>query len=186
MEDYSEQDSHNIASPTEEPKSVGTSCCSEFPLSLLEIGQPCQAHPDLHKIIQVRNMGARLGFCRRVEWNVCFTFGISLLGKIPGNWKFTFQAGAIKSSLFLLLPTISQERGRHGAALAGTKLLPLWREVALLGVRSGFGAGRLMGTLSPWGAHQQPASLPGIILVSALPLSFSGRGISGSGRQERQ
>ncbi|XP_030906559.2 KICSTOR complex protein SZT2 isoform X5 [Melopsittacus undulatus] len=53
MEDYSEQDSHNIASPTEEPKSsVGTSCCSEFPLSLLEIGQPCQAHPDLHKIIQ--------------------------------------------------------------------------------------------------------------------------------------
>ncbi|XP_064372150.1 KICSTOR complex protein SZT2 isoform X5 [Dromaius novaehollandiae] len=53
MEDYSEQDSHNIASPTEEPKSsMGTSCCSEFPLSLLEIGQPCQAHPDLHKIIQ--------------------------------------------------------------------------------------------------------------------------------------
>ncbi|XP_017680131.1 PREDICTED: protein SZT2 isoform X6 [Lepidothrix coronata] len=53
MEDYSEQDSHNVASPTEEPKSsVGTSCCSEFPLSLLEIGQPCQAHPDLHKIIQ--------------------------------------------------------------------------------------------------------------------------------------
>ncbi|XP_075615764.1 KICSTOR complex protein SZT2 isoform X3 [Balearica regulorum gibbericeps] len=53
MEDYSEQDSHNIASPTEEPKSsLGTSCCSEFPLSLLEIGQPCQAHPDLHKIIQ--------------------------------------------------------------------------------------------------------------------------------------
>ncbi|KAM8805626.1 KICSTOR complex protein SZT2 [Eudromia elegans] len=53
MEDYSEQDSHNIASPTEEPKSsVGTSCCSEFPLSLLENGQPCQAHPDLHKIIQ--------------------------------------------------------------------------------------------------------------------------------------
>uniref|UniRef100_A0A8C3N101 Uncharacterized protein n=1 Tax=Geospiza parvula TaxID=87175 RepID=A0A8C3N101_GEOPR len=32
--------------------SAGTSCCSEFPLSLLEIGQPCQAHPDLHKIIQ--------------------------------------------------------------------------------------------------------------------------------------
>uniref|UniRef100_A0A8C9L0G8 SZT2 subunit of KICSTOR complex n=1 Tax=Serinus canaria TaxID=9135 RepID=A0A8C9L0G8_SERCA len=29
-----------------------SSCCSEFPLSLLEIGQPCQAHPDLHKIIQ--------------------------------------------------------------------------------------------------------------------------------------
>ncbi|XP_029815510.1 KICSTOR complex protein SZT2 isoform X6 [Manacus vitellinus] len=53
MEDYSEQDSHNVASPTEEPKSsVGTNCCSEFPLSLLEIGQPCQAHPDLHKIIQ--------------------------------------------------------------------------------------------------------------------------------------
>ncbi|XP_067997638.1 KICSTOR complex protein SZT2 isoform X2 [Melanerpes formicivorus] len=53
MEDYSEQDSHNVASPTEEPKScVATSCCSEFPLSLLEIGQPCQAHPDLHKIIQ--------------------------------------------------------------------------------------------------------------------------------------
>ncbi|XP_009956679.1 PREDICTED: protein SZT2, partial [Leptosomus discolor] len=53
MEDYSEQDSRNIASPTEEPKSsVGTSCCSEFPLSLLEIGQPCQAHPDLHRIIQ--------------------------------------------------------------------------------------------------------------------------------------
>lgn len=121
MEDYSEQDSHNVASPTEEPKSsTGTSCCSEFPLSLLEIGQPCQAHPDLHKIIQVRNVEAQLGFCRRVEWNVCFTFGISLLGKIPGNWKFTFQAGAIKSSLFLLLPTISQERGRHGAALAGT------------------------------------------------------------------
>uniref|UniRef100_A0A8U8AQY3 Uncharacterized protein n=1 Tax=Geospiza parvula TaxID=87175 RepID=A0A8U8AQY3_GEOPR len=41
------------SSPTEEPKSsAGTSCCSEFPLSLLEIGQPCQAHPDLHKIIQ--------------------------------------------------------------------------------------------------------------------------------------
>uniref|UniRef100_A0A8C2TAU1 SZT2 subunit of KICSTOR complex n=1 Tax=Coturnix japonica TaxID=93934 RepID=A0A8C2TAU1_COTJA len=41
------------SSPTEEPKSsVGTSCCSEFPLSLLENGQPCQAHPDLHKIIQ--------------------------------------------------------------------------------------------------------------------------------------
>ncbi|KAM6262726.1 KICSTOR complex protein SZT2 isoform 6-T6 [Porphyrio hochstetteri] len=53
MEDYSEQDSHNFASPAEEPKSsLGTSCCSEFPLSLLEIGQPCQAHPDLHKIIQ--------------------------------------------------------------------------------------------------------------------------------------
>ncbi|XP_075280815.1 KICSTOR complex protein SZT2 isoform X4 [Opisthocomus hoazin] len=53
MEDYSEQDSHNVASPTEEPKSsMGTSCCAEFPLSLLEIGQPCQAHPDLHKIIQ--------------------------------------------------------------------------------------------------------------------------------------
>ncbi|XP_065596339.1 KICSTOR complex protein SZT2 isoform X2 [Cyrtonyx montezumae] len=53
MEDYSEQDSHNVASPTEELKSsVGTSCCSEFPLSLLENGQPCQAHPDLHKIIQ--------------------------------------------------------------------------------------------------------------------------------------
>ncbi|XP_052521973.1 KICSTOR complex protein SZT2 isoform X3 [Tympanuchus pallidicinctus] len=53
MEDYSEQDSHNVASPTEEPKSsVGTGCCSEFPLSLLENGQPCQAHPDLHKIIQ--------------------------------------------------------------------------------------------------------------------------------------
>ncbi|XP_062353502.1 KICSTOR complex protein SZT2 isoform X5 [Cinclus cinclus] len=53
MEDYSEQDSRNITSPTEEPKSsVGSSCCSEFPLSLLEIGQPCQAHPDLHKIIQ--------------------------------------------------------------------------------------------------------------------------------------
>lgn len=47
-------------------------------------------------------------------------FGISLLGKIPGNWKFTFQASAIKSSLFLLLPTVSQERGRRGAALAGT------------------------------------------------------------------
>ncbi|KAM6327697.1 KICSTOR complex protein SZT2 isoform 7-T7 [Podargus strigoides] len=53
IEDYSEQDSHNVASPTEEPKSsMGTSCCAEFPLSLLEIGQPCQAHPDLHKIIQ--------------------------------------------------------------------------------------------------------------------------------------
>uniref|UniRef100_A0A803Y4C7 SZT2 subunit of KICSTOR complex n=1 Tax=Meleagris gallopavo TaxID=9103 RepID=A0A803Y4C7_MELGA len=61
MEDYSEQDSHNVASPTEEPKSsVGTSCCSEFPLSLLENGQPCQAHPDLHKIIQVRNVGVWL------------------------------------------------------------------------------------------------------------------------------
>lgn len=121
MEDYSEQDSHNVASPTEEPKSsVGTSCCSEFPLSLLEIGQPCQAHPDLHKIIQVRIMGAWLGSHRTVEWNVCLMFGISLLGKIPGNWKFTFQASAIKSSLFLLLPTISQEGGRRGAALAGT------------------------------------------------------------------
>ena len=121
MEDYSEQDSHNIASPTEEPKSsMGTSCCSEFPLSLLEIGQPCQAHPDLHKIIQVRNVEAQLGSCRRIEWTVCFTFGISFLGKILGNWKFTFQASAIKSSLFLLLPTISQERGRHGAAVAGT------------------------------------------------------------------
>lgn len=108
MEDYSEQDSRNITSPTEEPKSsMGTSCCSEFPLSLLEIGQPCQAHPDLHKIIQVRNVGAWLGSCRRVELNICSIFGISLLGKIPGNRKFTFQASAIKSSLFLLLPTIS-------------------------------------------------------------------------------
>lgn len=87
IEDYSEQDSRNIASPTEEPKSsAGTSCCSEFPLSLLEIGQPCQAHPDLHKIIQVRNVEAQFCCLRRIEWNVCFTFGISLLGKIPGNW----------------------------------------------------------------------------------------------------
>lgn len=121
MEDYSEQDSHNVASPTEEPKSsVGTGCCSEFPLSLLENGQPCQAHPDLHKIIQVRNVGVWLVCHRVVEWNVYFMVGISLSGKVPGNWKFTFQASAIKSSLFLLLPTISQERGRHGAALAGT------------------------------------------------------------------
>lgn len=183
MEDYSEQDSHNVVSPSEEPKSsVGTSCCSEFPLSLLENGQPCQAHPDLHRIIQVRNVGVWLVYHRTVVWNVCFMVGIFLSGKVPGNWKFTFQASAIKSSLFLLLPTISQERGRHGATLVGTQ--SLWREAALLLIGSGFGAGRLMGEplKSP---PQQPASLPGTVLVSVL-LSLSGRGISGSGRQERQ
>nr|XP_032650242.1 KICSTOR complex protein SZT2 isoform X8 [Chelonoidis abingdonii] len=51
MEDYNEQDHRGFSCPTEEPK-VSASCCSEFPLSLLENGQPCQVHPDLHKIIQ--------------------------------------------------------------------------------------------------------------------------------------
>ncbi|XP_019386814.1 PREDICTED: protein SZT2 isoform X1 [Crocodylus porosus] len=53
MEDYSEQDSHHISSPTEELRgSTGASCCPDFPLSLLGSSQPCQMHPDLHKIIQ--------------------------------------------------------------------------------------------------------------------------------------
>ncbi|XP_030427546.1 KICSTOR complex protein SZT2 isoform X14 [Gopherus evgoodei] len=51
MEDYSEQDHRGFSCPTEEPK-ISASCCPEFPLSLLENGQPCQVHPDLHKIIQ--------------------------------------------------------------------------------------------------------------------------------------
>ncbi|XP_044883359.1 KICSTOR complex protein SZT2 isoform X6 [Mauremys mutica] len=51
MEDYSEQDHGGFSCPTEEPK-ISASCCPEFPLSLLENGQPCQVHPDLHKIIQ--------------------------------------------------------------------------------------------------------------------------------------
>ncbi|CAM5172553.1 unnamed protein product [Natator depressus] len=51
MEDYSEQDHGGFSCPTEEPK-ISASCCPEFPLSLLESGQPCQVHPDLHKIIQ--------------------------------------------------------------------------------------------------------------------------------------
>ncbi|XP_067423935.1 KICSTOR complex protein SZT2 [Emydura macquarii macquarii] len=51
MEDYSEQDQVGFSCPTEEPKN-SASCCPEFPLSLLESGQPCQVHPDLHKIIQ--------------------------------------------------------------------------------------------------------------------------------------
>ncbi|XP_073214112.1 KICSTOR complex protein SZT2 isoform X13 [Lepidochelys kempii] len=51
MEDYSEQDHGGFSCPTEEPK-ISASCCPEFPLSLLESGQPCQVHPNLHKIIQ--------------------------------------------------------------------------------------------------------------------------------------
>uniref|UniRef100_A0A8C3T6R5 SZT2 subunit of KICSTOR complex n=1 Tax=Chelydra serpentina TaxID=8475 RepID=A0A8C3T6R5_CHESE len=51
MEDYSEQDHGGFSCPAEEPK-ISASCCPEFPLSLLESGQPCQVHPDLHKIIQ--------------------------------------------------------------------------------------------------------------------------------------
>ncbi|KAJ6659457.1 hypothetical protein lerEdw1_018691 [Lerista edwardsae] len=48
-EDFSEPDSHVSACPSQE--SIQT-CCPEFPLSLLESSQPCQVHPDLHKIIQ--------------------------------------------------------------------------------------------------------------------------------------
>ncbi|XP_038267923.1 KICSTOR complex protein SZT2 isoform X3 [Dermochelys coriacea] len=51
MEDYSEQDHGGFSCPTEEPK-IRASCCPEFPLSLLESGQPCQVYPNLHKIIQ--------------------------------------------------------------------------------------------------------------------------------------
>ncbi|XP_074988020.1 KICSTOR complex protein SZT2 isoform X1 [Caretta caretta] len=51
MEDYSEQDHGGFSCPTEEPK-ISASCCPEFPLSLLESDQPCQVHPNLHKIIQ--------------------------------------------------------------------------------------------------------------------------------------
>ncbi|XP_048353115.1 KICSTOR complex protein SZT2 isoform X1 [Sphaerodactylus townsendi] len=48
-EDFSEQDSHVSSCPAQEPRQ---SCCPEFPLSLLESSHPCQAHPDLHRIIQ--------------------------------------------------------------------------------------------------------------------------------------
>ncbi|XP_077190209.1 KICSTOR complex protein SZT2 isoform X6 [Paroedura picta] len=48
-EDFSEQDSHVSSCPAQESRQ---SCCPEFPLSLLESSQPCQAHPDLHRIIQ--------------------------------------------------------------------------------------------------------------------------------------
>ncbi|XP_061488640.1 KICSTOR complex protein SZT2 isoform X3 [Rhineura floridana] len=48
-EDFSEPDSHVSVCPSQEPNH---SCCPEFPLSLLESSQPCQAHPDLHRIIQ--------------------------------------------------------------------------------------------------------------------------------------
>ncbi|XP_053101403.1 KICSTOR complex protein SZT2 isoform X3 [Hemicordylus capensis] len=48
-EDFSESESHVSACPSQEPSHA---CCPEFPLSLLESSQPCQVHPDLHKIIQ--------------------------------------------------------------------------------------------------------------------------------------
>uniref|UniRef100_A0A8D0L4T2 SZT2 n=1 Tax=Sphenodon punctatus TaxID=8508 RepID=A0A8D0L4T2_SPHPU len=49
MEDYSEQDSPSFSCAAKEPRSAGY---PEFPLSLLENRQPCQAYPDLHRIIQ--------------------------------------------------------------------------------------------------------------------------------------
>ncbi|KAL8178837.1 UNVERIFIED_CONTAM: hypothetical protein K2H54_057134 [Gekko kuhli] len=48
-EDFSEQDSHVSSCEAQESRQ---SCCPEFPLSLLDSSQPCQAHPDLHRIIQ--------------------------------------------------------------------------------------------------------------------------------------
>ncbi|ETE66408.1 Protein SZT2, partial [Ophiophagus hannah] len=48
-EDFSEADSHGSACPSQEPHQ---SCDSEFPLSLLDSKQPCQAQPDLQGIIQ--------------------------------------------------------------------------------------------------------------------------------------
>ncbi|KAG8132270.1 hypothetical protein E2320_010139 [Naja naja] len=48
-EDFSEADSHGSACPSQEPHQ---SCDSEFPLSLLDSKQPCQAQPDLQGTIQ--------------------------------------------------------------------------------------------------------------------------------------
>nr|XP_014351126.1 PREDICTED: protein SZT2 [Latimeria chalumnae] len=56
MEDYSEPESRSVssavASPVtaEEPKAK--QAYPEFPLSLLQSGQPCEVYPNLHKIIQ--------------------------------------------------------------------------------------------------------------------------------------
>lgn len=118
MEDYSEQDSHHISSPTEELRgSAGASCCPEFPLSLLGSSQPCQMHPDLHKIIQV------------TTWDSCHEAGSALgkggerhshrqclvscpAGEVPRNRESALQAGAIQPTLLLLLPAVCQERGR--------------------------------------------------------------------------
>nr|XP_033772051.1 KICSTOR complex protein SZT2 isoform X2 [Geotrypetes seraphini] len=58
IEDYSNYEIHSspcTVLPSEasiEPKTTGSSCCNEFPLSLLESGQPCGIYPDLHRIIQ--------------------------------------------------------------------------------------------------------------------------------------
>ncbi|XP_044298732.1 KICSTOR complex protein SZT2 isoform X1 [Varanus komodoensis] len=47
-EDFSEPDAPVSACTSQEP----SQSCLEFPLSLLDSSQPCQAYPDLHRIIQ--------------------------------------------------------------------------------------------------------------------------------------
>lgn len=84
MEDYSEQDHGGFSCSTEEPK-ISASCCPEFPLSLLESGQPCQVHPDLNKIIQVRE-GSKHAVSRGQRGSVSHSQSPFSLGR-RSSWK---------------------------------------------------------------------------------------------------
>ncbi|XP_030063288.1 KICSTOR complex protein SZT2 isoform X2 [Microcaecilia unicolor] len=54
IEDYSNHEIHSSPCTVlpSEASIKPSNCCTEFPLSLLESGQPCGIYPDLHRIIQ--------------------------------------------------------------------------------------------------------------------------------------